>query len=138
LPIASFLNRNDYFAAQEPKLFMGYLPGTHIVATLTTDNKGGLKEYSDFQELIDGLIQEHKLQKLGEVYHNFSPAGYTGVVCLSESHLSVHTWPEHGRINGDIYLSNYLRENDGTVARIYDEIKKHFGASVENETILKR
>jgi S-adenosylmethionine decarboxylase len=117
---------------------MDYLPGTHIVATLTTGNKAGLNEYTDFQLLINQLIRNHSLQKLGEVYHNFSPAGYTGVVCLSESHLSVHTWPEHGRINVDIYLSNYLRENDGTVARIYDEIKKHFGASVENETILKR
>jgi S-adenosylmethionine decarboxylase len=117
---------------------MGYLPGTHIVATLTTEKKAGLNTFADFRLLIDGLIQEYSLKKLGEVYHDFSPAGYTGVVCLSESHLSVHTWPEHSRINIDIYLSNYLRENDGTVARIYEEIKKHFHASVENETILKR
>ena len=117
---------------------MGYLPGTHIVATLLTENKTTLGGYADFRLLIDQLISQHSLQKLGEVYHNFSPGGYTGVVCLSESHLSVHTWPEHGRVNVDIYLSNFLRENDGTVASLYEAIKQHFGASVEAETILKR
>ena len=117
---------------------MNYLPGTHIIATLVSDDKTSLAEYSSFRLLVENLVQEHSLQKLGEVYYNFSPAGYTGVVCLSESHLSVHTWPEYGRINVDIYLSNYLRNNDGTVARIYEEIRKHFGAEVENEMILKR
>jgi S-adenosylmethionine decarboxylase len=88
--------------------------------------------------LVDDLIVRHDLQKLGEVYHNFSPEGFTGVVCLSESHLSIHTWPEHGKINLDIYLSNHLRQNDGTVAAIYDSIKKHFSAAVEQEQIIKR
>jgi S-adenosylmethionine decarboxylase len=117
---------------------MRYQPGTHIIATLTTENIPSLEEYSRFRLLVETLIQEFQLQKLGDVYHNFSPAGYTGVVCLSESHLSVHTWPEHGRINIDIYLSNYQRNNDGTVARIYQQLKEHFHATVVNETILKR
>lgn len=117
---------------------MNYLPGTHIIATLASEDESGLAEYSSFRLLVDRLIQEHSLEKLGEVYHNFSPAGYTGVVCLSESHLSVHTWPEHGRVNVDIYLSNYQRNNDGTVARLYEQIKEHFHASVEDETVLKR
>ena len=91
---------------------MNYLPGTHIIATLVSDDKTSLAEYSSFRLLVENLVREHSLQKLGEVYHNFSPAGYTGVVCL--------------------------RNNDGTVARIYEEIRKHFGAEVENETILKR
>jgi S-adenosylmethionine decarboxylase len=117
---------------------MGYHPGTHLIATLITDEKIHLEEYGAFQSMINEMVQSHGLIKLGEVYHNFSPAGYTGVVCLSESHLSIHTWPEHGRINIDIYLSNYLRNNDGTVGSIYDAIIKHFNAVIENETFLKR
>lgn len=117
---------------------MSYNPGTHLIATLNTNDKHLLNQYEDFQYIIDNIIQKSQLQKLGEVYHNFSPAGFTGVVCLSESHLSVHTWPEHGRVNIDIYLSNYLRENDGTVQKIYSAIKQYFKAIVENEQILKR
>jgi S-adenosylmethionine decarboxylase len=117
---------------------MSYQPGTHLIATLTSDQNVQLRNYDAFQNLINDIIDLHQLKKLGEIYHNFSPSGYTGVVCLSESHLSIHTWPEHRRINIDIYLSNFLRKNDGTVNAIYDAIKKHFNAVVENETFLKR
>ena len=28
-------------------------------------------------------------------FHSFSPCGVTGTVSIQESHLSIHTWPEH-------------------------------------------
>jgi S-adenosylmethionine decarboxylase len=117
---------------------MSYHPGTHLIATFRTTDTTSLKAFDAFQQLINQLIAAHELQKLGEVYHNFQPEGYTGVVCLSESHLSVHTWPEHGRVNVDIYLSNYLRNNDGTVQAIYQALQQHFRAEIEHEQILKR
>jgi S-adenosylmethionine decarboxylase len=117
---------------------MSYSPGTHLIATLTTEQNELLHQYNDFALLVNELIAKYELQKLGEVYHNFSPSGYTAVVCLSESHLSIHTWPEHRRINLDVYLSNYLRTNDGTVNSIYQAIKQHFNAVVEDEQFLKR
>lgn len=117
---------------------MTYNPGTHLIATLHTADAKPLRRHAAFQQYLNGLIADHGLQKLGEVYHDFSPAGYTGVVCLSESHLSVHTWPEWGRINMDIYLSNHLRDNDGTVERLYKALQAYFGASVEAEQIIRR
>jgi S-adenosylmethionine decarboxylase len=117
---------------------MSYHPGTHLIATLIPLKSADLNEYSSFQILVDQLINELGLQKLGEVYHNFAPAGYTGVVCLSESHLSIHTWPEYGRVNIDIYLSNFLRNNDGTVDQIYQAVKDYFQATVFQEQFLIR
>jgi len=117
---------------------MSYNPGTHVIATLRTENPVLLERYAAFQSAINSLIGQYELQKLGEVYHDFSPAGFTAVVCLSESHLSIHTWPEHGRINMDIYLSNHLRNNDGTVDALYAAIQKHFQATVIAEQIIKR
>ena len=117
---------------------MTYHPGTHLIATLHTANTALLHQHASFQRCMDALIGEHRLQKLGEVYHDFSPAGYTGVVCLSESHLSVHTWPEYGRINIDIYLSNYQRNNDGTVQQLYKALQAHFDAIIETEQFIRR
>ena len=37
------------------------------------------------------------------VFHTFSPHGVSGVVVLEESHLAIHTWPEHGFASVDIY-----------------------------------
>lgn len=117
---------------------MSYNPGTHVIATLITSHTERLHQYKDFQTLVDALITSSDLQKLGEVYHNFSPSGYTAVVCLSESHLSIHTWPEYGKVNIDIYLSNFQRNNDGTVQKLYEAMQQHFEAAVEHEQIIRR
>jgi S-adenosylmethionine decarboxylase len=37
--------------------------------------------------------------------HDFGQrAGFTGVALLAESHISVHTWPEHGYAAIDIFM----------------------------------
>jgi S-adenosylmethionine decarboxylase len=40
---------------------------------------------------------------IGETFHQFSPQGVTGVISIAESHLSIHTWPEHGYAAIDIF-----------------------------------
>lgn len=40
---------------------------------------------------------------VGETFHKFSPHGVTGVVAIAESHLCIHTWPEHGYAAVDIF-----------------------------------
>lgn len=36
-------------------------------------------------------------------FHKFSPQGVSGVVIISESHLSIHTWPELGYAAIDVF-----------------------------------
>jgi S-adenosylmethionine decarboxylase len=40
---------------------------------------------------------------VGETFHKFSPHGVTGVVAIAESHLCIHTWPEHDFAAADIF-----------------------------------
>lgn len=117
---------------------MIYSPGTHLIATLQTDSSKSLKTFEKYRVLLNGLIEKHHLQKLGEVYHNFQPAGFTSVVCLSESHISIHTWPEFGKINLDIYLSNFQRNNDGTVRDIFQQTVDFFEATIESKNEILR
>lgn len=117
---------------------MEYRPGKHIIATLRTNNNQLLHYSAPFRQKIDELIQVYQLNRLGEVYHDFSPSGFTAVICLSESHISIHTWPEHHLVNIDIYLSNFNRNNDGTVTGIYDACRLFFEAEVTNEHTITR
>lgn len=42
---------------------------------------------------------------LGAHVHEFEPTrGVSGVVVLAESHISIHTWPEHGYAALDLFL----------------------------------
>jgi S-adenosylmethionine decarboxylase len=43
------------------------------------------------------------LTLLGEVSHGFTPQGVTALALLSESHISVHTWPELGYAAADVF-----------------------------------
>lgn len=36
-------------------------------------------------------------------FNRFSPHGVSGVVVIAESHLAIHTWPEHGYAAIDIF-----------------------------------
>jgi S-adenosylmethionine decarboxylase proenzyme len=35
--------------------------------------------------------------------HHYAPQGVAGVLLLAESHMSVHTWPEHAYVSVDVY-----------------------------------
>jgi len=35
--------------------------------------------------------------------HQFGSCGVSGILVLAESHLSIHTWPEHAFASADIY-----------------------------------
>lgn len=117
---------------------MSYQPGKHLIATLQTSSKDVISSHMNFKEKVEELILLHDLKKLGEVYHDFSPAGFTAVICLSESHISIHTWPEHGLVNLDIYLSNFQRSNDSTVVNIFAALEQFFSASILHQQIITR
>lgn len=117
---------------------MTYQPGTHILASFRTRAIHLLDNFTPVKALLKELVQDFQLQQLGEVYHTFPGGGFTAIICLSESHISLHSWPEHQFINLDIYLSNFQRNNDGTVKAIYERLLAFFEAIPENVQILTR
>ena len=38
-----------------------------------------------------------------QFFHQFSPFGVSGTVVISESHINIHTWPEHKYAAVDIF-----------------------------------
>ena len=40
---------------------------------------------------------------VNKCFHRFSPHGVSGVVVIAESHLAIHTWPEHGYAAVDLF-----------------------------------
>jgi S-adenosylmethionine decarboxylase len=59
-----------------------------------------------------------------ELSHSFPETGLTCVLILSESHAVLHTWPETGNVNIDIFsCSTRLKSLDAI-----DELRRSFGA----------
>jgi S-adenosylmethionine decarboxylase len=101
---------------------MAYKPGLHILAEFTTSHTELLNSSIYFRELLDKEIAHYQLHKVGQTYNDFEGGGFTAVVCLTESHISIHTWPEYGLATFDVFLSNYQQVNDGKARGLYQAV----------------
>lgn len=75
--------------------------GNHIIAEFL-----GCENMEDYEHLEAALCEAAHAAKatvIKAMTHQFSPIGMTGIVLLSESHISIHTWPEYGYVAVDIY-----------------------------------
>ncbi len=50
---------------------------------------------------------------LAEAFHRYTPQGVSGTVLIAESHVSVHTWPEHGYAAMDLFTCGGLDPRPG-------------------------
>lgn len=58
--------------------------------------------------------------------HRFPGAGQTCVLILAESHAVLHTWPESGTVNVDIFSCSSRLRSNAAIA----ELAKVFGATL--------
>ncbi|MFN4245564.1 MAG: adenosylmethionine decarboxylase [Brevinematia bacterium] len=50
------------------------------------------------EEIRNAMVKAAELSGatiINDTFHHFSPFGVSGVVVIAESHLAIHTWPEH-------------------------------------------
>jgi S-adenosylmethionine decarboxylase len=59
--------------------------------------------------------------------HRFAPQGITVVLTLSESHASLHTYPEHG-----VYMADVFTCGDVKPARAMEHIVRAFGGKYKS------
>ena len=59
-----------------------------------------LADVASMRALFSAMVDELALNPVGEaLWHRFpGPGGVTGMLLLAESHLTVHTVPEHGSL----------------------------------------
>ncbi len=114
-----------------------YKPGLHILSTFSCTTEK-LMDHVFCKRVFDGIINELSLQKVGEVYHPFPEGGYTAVVCLTESHVSIHTWPEFQLATFDVFLSNFEKDNTDKVHEFFNKTIGSFNASAISQQEIYR
>ncbi len=55
------------------------------------------------ETLLVDAVRAMGAKVLGIHIHRLSPQGVSGVVVISESHLTIHTWPERGEAAVDLF-----------------------------------
>ncbi|SDV47271.1 adenosylmethionine decarboxylase [Chitinasiproducens palmae] len=79
--------------------------GRHLLADLHGIDAVTLRDATGIEALLVAAARAAGARVLSAHFHHFGgQAGVTGVVVLGESHLSIHTWPEHGFAALDIFM----------------------------------
>ena len=115
-----------------------YKKGLHLISEFSVNDPADLKDCKKVQQFLREVIQQNGLSAIGEVFHQFPDAGYTGVICLTESHISIHTWPEFNRVTFDVFLSNFMKYNDDIAENIHMRLLELLQATKVNTTRLQR
>jgi spermidine synthase len=55
------------------------------------------------EDAMVGAARAMRANIVASEFHHFNPHGVSGMVIISESHLSIHTWPEYGYAAVDVF-----------------------------------
>jgi S-adenosylmethionine decarboxylase len=85
--------------------------GRHVISELWGCDFEKLND----MDFIEQTFVEAALKSGAEIrevaFHKFAPQGVSGVVIISESHLTIHSFPEHGYASIDVYTCGDLNPN---------------------------
>jgi S-adenosylmethionine decarboxylase len=108
--------------------------GEHLICDLSGCNRELLMDSDRAYALFSNAVRESGLTVLDEGYYKFSPYGFTGFLLLSESHASLHAWPEHGYCAIDIFTCNLTLD----LTKLIERLKTDFGAESYHLGQIKR
>jgi S-adenosylmethionine decarboxylase len=86
--------------------------GKHLICDFKNiENKELLNSIDHLKDMCKTICKIHDFLILQECEHVFTPIGCTFLFLLSESHLSVHTFPEKNYISFDLYTCREYPDN---------------------------
>ena len=77
--------------------------GKHLIAELWVNEPTVLNNPDLIRDSLIAAAKRGSFSVLNVSVHQFDPHGVTGILLLSESHMSIHTWPEYGYAAVDIF-----------------------------------
>ncbi|MFX4303237.1 adenosylmethionine decarboxylase [Alicyclobacillus tolerans] len=77
--------------------------GRHVIAELWGCSAEKLNDVQAIERLMINAALEAGAEVREVAFHKFAPQGVSGVVIISESHLTIHSFPEHGYASIDVY-----------------------------------
>jgi hypothetical protein len=108
--------------------------GKHMICDLKNiKNMDLLNDMDILDVFLEMICNNHQFQIVNRVQKNFEPQGCTILYLLSESHLSIHTFPERNFLSFDLYTCREYKDNTEYL-QIYDSLLYYLNADKEKST----
>jgi S-adenosylmethionine decarboxylase len=107
--------------------------GSHVLVDAWECPAGPLDDAALIRSLLEQAVVAGGATLIDVCTHQFSPHGVTATATLAESHIAIHTWPEHGYFAADLFFCGSLEPK-----RSIDVIVRGLGAREVRTRELKR
>ena len=77
--------------------------GKHTIAEFYDCDYEIIKNTTLVEKIMLKAVEISDATIIKTMFHTFSPYGVSGIVVVSESHFSIHTWPEYKYCAVDIF-----------------------------------
>lgn len=77
--------------------------GRHILVEYYNCDESILNNHKLIEKFMIEAANKANATVVESVFHMFNPYGVSGAVVISESHLTIHTWPEYGYASVDLF-----------------------------------
>jgi S-adenosylmethionine decarboxylase len=78
-------------------------------------------------QIMNRIAEKCGFTVVNRAFHQFEPIGATGVLVLSESHFSAHTYPELNRVYLDVFCCSHDFDPEFCAATIEQEFRATSG-----------
>lgn len=92
--------------------------GTHLIVEFTHCTRSILNNRKLLEQILKAAIKEVGLHCEKVVSHQFYPVGVTSVAIISESHISIHTYPETRHASIDIFTCTLNSQTNQQLLRL--------------------
>jgi S-adenosylmethionine decarboxylase len=93
-----------------------------------------LRDAETLRRIFDRVVDGLSLKTIRSIWHTFpGEVGVTGLTALTESHLTCHTYPEHGAATFNLYCCRSRPEWNWS-----DELKRELGAKTVSVKRIER
>lgn len=117
--------------------------GVHLIVDLYNCDFSQLpsdqEALGELQRWIEQILDQHSLSQVGSAYHLSSPKALTATICLSDSHLSFHSWPEDSQVSLDLFICGREEESTKEAERVVDILAREvFGSADVRRLVVPR
>lgn len=108
--------------------------GRHLLLELYGCNTELLNQTDKIETILTDAARLVKATIIETSFHHFSPYGVSGVVVISESHITIHTWPEYNYAAIDVFTC----DNSMALDKIRKFLSVKFEAKKYEQKLVKR
>ncbi|GAA2347101.1 adenosylmethionine decarboxylase [Saccharopolyspora halophila] len=102
---------------------VGLFTGTHVLAELEGVDPQLLDDERFLREVLHNALEQSDATVCQMIAERFEPQGVTVLALLSESHASLHTYPEDGSIFIDVFTCGHTAKPEKAVSLLADALK---------------